>query len=109
MGPPVEAQTLLNHGINAYFSFGKQVFNGNKKVIACVKELPFERILSETDAPFQFLKNQQRTYVSEIKDIYKAAFSLRKDCESFEQFQNQLYKNFLILFMYPKPFNFGIL
>ena len=69
MGPPVEAQTLLNHGINAYFSFGKQVFNGNKKVIACVKELPFERILSETDAPFQFLKGEEYTDLNDIKII----------------------------------------
>ena len=69
MGPPVEAQTLLNHGINAYFSFGKQVFNGNKKVIACVKELPFEKILSETDAPFQFLKGEEYTDLNDIKII----------------------------------------
>ena len=69
MGPPVEAQTLLNHGINAYFSFGKQVFNGNKKVIACVIELPFERILSETDAPFQFLKGEKYTDLNDIKII----------------------------------------
>ena len=109
MGTPVEALSLRRRGINAYFSFGKQLLNNNKKTIACMSELPLEMLMCETDAPFQFLKNQQRTYVSEIKDIYKAAFSLRKDCESFEQFQNQLYKNFLILFMYPKPFNFGIL
>lgn len=69
MGPPVEAQSLLNKGINGYFSFGKQLLNGNKKAIACVHELPPERILSETDAPFQFLKGESYTTLSDIKKI----------------------------------------
>jgi TatD DNase family protein len=71
MGPPVEAKTLLERGINGYFSFGKQLFNGNKKVIACVKELPPERILSETDAPFQYLKGEKYTDLKEIKRVYE--------------------------------------
>ena len=70
MGPPIEAETLLKHGINGYFSFGKQIFNGNKKVIACVKELPYERVLTETDAPFQYLKGEKYTDLSEIKKVY---------------------------------------
>ena len=69
MGSPVEAESLLRRGINAYFSFGKQVMNGNKKVIACVRELPGERVLTETDAPFQTLKNEQYTVLEDIKII----------------------------------------
>jgi TatD DNase family protein len=69
MGPPAEAESLLDRGINAYFSFGKQVLNGNKKVIACVRELPGERVLAETDAPFQYLKNEQYTSLSDIEKI----------------------------------------
>ena len=68
MGPPVEAQSLLDRGINGYFSFGKQLLNGNKKARACVCELPSERVLAETDAPFQFLKGEQYT---DLKDIIK--------------------------------------
>lgn len=68
MGPPVEAQSLLDRGINGYFSFGKQLLNGNKKASACVCELPSERVLAETDAPFQFLKGEQYT---DLKDIIK--------------------------------------
>ena len=66
MGPPVEAQSLLNRGINGYFSFGKQLLNGNKKAIACVRELPAERILAETDAPFQYLKGEKYTNPEDI-------------------------------------------
>ncbi len=69
MGPPVEALSLCSHGINAYFSFGKQLLNNNKKTIACVKELPLQRILPETDAPFQFLKGEKATSPSEIKKV----------------------------------------
>ena len=42
--------------------------NGNKKARACVCELPSERVLAETDAPFQFLKGEQYT---DLKDIIK--------------------------------------
>ena len=77
MGPPVEAQSLLNRGINGYFSFGKQLLNGNKKAIACVRELPEERVLAETDAPFQFLKGESYTKPSEISLVYKEIESIR--------------------------------
>ena len=55
MGPAREAETLLSRGINAYFSFGKQIMNNNKKVLDCVQNLPLQNLLLETDAPFQFL------------------------------------------------------
>ena len=71
MGPPVEVESLLKHGINGYFSFGKQLLNGNKKAIACVKELPEERVLAETDAPFQFLKGEKYTDLRDIVNIYE--------------------------------------
>ena len=70
MGPPVEAKALLKHGINGYFSFGKQLLNGNKKAIACVKELPFKSVLAETDAPFQFLKGEKFTRLQDITRVY---------------------------------------
>lgn len=78
MGPPVEARSLLERGINGYFSFGKQLLNGNKKAIACIKELPSERILAETDAPFQYLKGEKYTELTDIKRVYDAM-----DCFAF--------------------------
>ncbi len=71
MGPSLEAQSLLKHGINAYFSFGKQLLNGNKKAIACVGQLPAERVLAETDAPFQYLKGERYTELKDIKKVYE--------------------------------------
>ena len=94
MGTPVEALSLCRRGINAYFSFGKQLMNNNKKTIACMSELPLEKLLCETEAPFQFLKGEPRTNISDIKTIYQAAFALRNDCSNFEDFQKQLEKNY---------------
>ena len=81
MGPPVEAKSLLNRGINGYFSFGKQLLNGNKKAIACVKELPAERVLPETDAPFQYLKGEKYTKLSDIKIITEEIYKLKQFVE----------------------------
>ena len=72
MGPPLEACSLLERGINGYFSFGKQLLNGNKKAIACVMELPADRILAETDAPFQYLKGEDHTDLKDILRVYEA-------------------------------------
>ncbi len=94
-----EAQSLLNHGINAYFSFGKPLINGNKKSIDCVKNLPPERLLFETDAPFQTLKGQTVTFPSEIELVYKKAAELRSaDCEELAAIA---YRNFKIAFGLP--------
>lgn len=79
MGTPIEAKSLLNRGINAYFSFGKQIFNNNKKVLACVRELPAERVIAETDAPYQFLKGESFTAPNEILKIIKEMNRLKKN------------------------------
>ncbi|MCR5437504.1 MAG: TatD family hydrolase [Treponema sp.] len=96
MGSFVEAQSLYKRGINAYFSFGKQVMNNNKKVVECVQKLPLEKLLLETDAPFQFLKGEQRTYISDIKNIYDAVKDLLK--LDYDMLLNVLSNNFDSLF-----------
>jgi TatD DNase family protein len=52
-GSPAEGRALLKKGINAYFSVGAQAMNGRRQSIASVRELPRERLLVETDAPYQ--------------------------------------------------------
>lgn len=79
MGTAEEGESLLKRGINGYFSFGKQVFNNNKKVINCVKKLPENRVLGETDAPFQCLKGEEYTKPCEIKKILEEIEKLRKE------------------------------
>ena len=96
MGMPNEAKSLLERGINGYFSFGKQVMNNNKKVIACVRELPETVLLTETDAPWQFLKGETHTKPSDIKSIFEAFCQIRN--VSPENLQQSFKNNFSNLF-----------
>jgi len=48
-----EGEALLRRGVNAFFSFGAVVLNGHKRAVETCARLPLERLLSETDAPWQ--------------------------------------------------------
>ena len=96
MGMPNEAKSLLDRGINGYFSFGKQVMNNNKKVIACVRELPESVLLTETDAPWQFLKGEKCTTPADIKKIFEAFCQIRQT--EPEKLSQTLKINFFNLF-----------
>lgn len=70
-GSPTEAHSLLKRGVTGYFSFGKELIKGRKQSIRCLKELPLEVILVETDAPYQTLKNQKETPPEDIFLVYQ--------------------------------------
>jgi len=53
MGTAREAESLLARGIEAYFSFGAPILNGHKRAIEACAAIPADRLLSETDAPWQ--------------------------------------------------------
>lgn len=91
-----DAASILSHGINAYFSFGKPLLNGNKKSIGCVKELPLEKILLETDAPYQTLKGEEKTTPMQIKQVYEKACEIRG--MNMENLENCVLKNFFAAF-----------
>lgn len=99
MGTFNEAQSLLNKGINCFFSFGKPLLNGNKKAIECTCKLDSRQLLLETDAPFQVLKGEEYTKPSDIFNVYEKAFEIRRisseDKEKATGFTEQLYSNFL--------------
>ncbi len=87
-----EAQSLTNHGINAFFSFGKPILNGKKSAIECIQNLPLENLLLETDAPYQTLKGEQETFPSDIKKVYQKASELRG--LSLQELSEAIYVNF---------------
>ena len=91
-GGLTEAESMLKKGINAYFSIGKQVLNNNKKVINAAVNLPVNRLLTETDAPYQILKGEKETTAYDITRVYKKIAELRKISE--EELSDVLYCNF---------------
>lgn len=76
-GTFLEAASMSQKGVNAYFSFGKPVINGKKSAIECVKRLKRERILFETDSPYQTLKGETETLPQDILKVYEEAGKLR--------------------------------
>lgn len=75
---PKEAESIVSKGINAYFSLGKQLLNGNKKALQCAENIPPERLLLETDAPYQTLKGEQFTRLSDIRSVYEKTSEIKK-------------------------------
>jgi TatD DNase family protein len=90
-GSPADAKALLKRGLNAYFSIGAQAMNGRRLSVESIRELPLERILVETDAPYQKIhdpsafdkpvlsQNGQRTYsnLEDLRLIYNALAAMR--------------------------------
>lgn len=89
---PREALSILKHGLNAWFSFAKQILNGNKKSRACVQELPLDRLLLETDAPYQTLRGEQATSPMEIRRVYAEAALIRG--MTLDELADSLLRNF---------------
>jgi len=72
-----EARSLLRHGINAYFSFGNTIMLNHKQAIQCCSSLPTERLLTETDAPFQPRRGEKYSSWADLPLILKTAANLR--------------------------------
>lgn len=97
MGSVREANAFLERGINAFFSFGKPLLQGKKSATACIHELPMERLLLETDAPWQTLKDEKFTPVTDIMKVYEKAAEIRKfanvPCATVEEIGEAVRKN----------------
>lgn len=87
-----EALSLLDKGIDSYFSFGKPLLRGSKKNEECVTGLPIGRILFETDAPFQVSSGESFSRPEQISEVYERASVLRKI--SCDELVFQMSKNF---------------
>ena len=91
-GSITEANSLRKKGVNAFFSFGKPIPNGNKNAMDCVKSLPIDWLLLETDSPYQTLKGEVFTPPTDILKVYEQVFNLRK--ENSEIIASKIYENF---------------
>jgi len=97
-----EAEALLKRGINAYFSFGTVVLKNHKEAMASAAILPAERILLETDAPYQPLHGKAFSTWQDLSQICSCIADLRKyansSCATPEELEAQTTKNFLRIF-----------
>jgi len=76
-GPVNEARSLLEQGVNAYFSFGTPLLWNARKACACVAALPLERLVAETDAPWQPVRGKEITGPLDLVAVYQKLASLR--------------------------------
>ncbi|GHV69826.1 TatD family hydrolase [Spirochaetia bacterium] len=78
-GTGEDAASLLRRGVNAYFSFGSPIMLNHKEAIRCCAVFPAERILLETDAPFQPPRGKEFSSWAGLPDICAAAAKLRAE------------------------------
>jgi len=96
-----ESRSLLRHGINAYFSFGNTIMLNHKQAIQCCSSLPAERLLTETDAPFQPRRGEKYSSWADLPFILKTAANLRGESGNkidVSELESQIENNFKNIF-----------
>ena len=86
--------------LGAYFSFGgPYTFKNARKVVDSVREIPKERILSETDCPFLTPEPYRGQFPNEPKNIPHVVKRIAEIKEiSVEEMRSQIYENAKRLF-----------
>ena len=101
-GTPGEGEALLRRGINAFFSFSAAVINNHRKAMACAAAFPEDRLLLETDAPFQPPRGKTYSCWRDLDLICGGIAALRKkagsSCDSFEELETVTTANFFRAF-----------
>lgn len=72
-----EGNALLRRGVNAYFSFGNVILKDHKQAIRSCALFPAERLLTETDAPYQPARGQSFSHWEDLPRIIEAAAVIR--------------------------------
>jgi TatD DNase family protein len=73
-----EGTDLLKRGVAAYFSFGTPILLNHKTAMDACARLPPERLLLETDAPYQPLRGRAFSQWGDLPLILRGAAALRK-------------------------------
>jgi TatD DNase family protein len=72
-----EAGDLLKRGVNAFYSFGTTLLLNHREAMRSCALLPAERLLLETDAPYQPLRGRAYSAWADMAAILTAAAALR--------------------------------
>ena len=97
-----EGEALLRRGINAFFSFGAVVLKNHKDAVTCAALFPPDRLLLETDAPYQPLRGSAFSSWRDLSRICSAIAAFRKEagspCNTPEELDAQTTENFFRVF-----------
>jgi TatD DNase family protein len=100
-----EAEALLKRGINAFFSFGTVIKLNHREAKRCCALFPSNRLLCETDAPFQPLRGRAFSRYADLKDIIFSMAELRREagteCSNIQDLENNIETNFYNAFLSP--------
>ncbi|MCL2381905.1 MAG: TatD family hydrolase [Treponema sp.] len=77
-----EGESLLRRGINVFFSFGAAVLNNHREAMSCAACFPADRILLETDAPYQPVRGRAFSSWRDLEQICSRIAALRKQAHS---------------------------
>lgn len=101
-GTKGEGEAILRRGINAFFSFGTVVAKNHREAMACAAAFPKDRILLETDAPYQPLRGKTFSSWCDLDTVCSCIAGLRKEagspCFLPEELQDVTTKNFFRVF-----------
>jgi TatD DNase family protein len=93
-----EGISLLRRGVNAYFSFGNVIRLNHKQAMRCCALFPTERLLTETDAPFQAPRGQDFSHWADLPGIIETAAALSSEAASAKELEAQIEANFHAVF-----------
>ena len=101
-GTSVEGEALLKRGINVFFSFGNTVLKNHRQAMLSAAFFPPDRILLETDAPYQPLHGKACSSWRDLDAICSQIAALRKEsgspCATQEELDKMTTKNFFQVF-----------
>ena len=72
---------MLRRGINAFFSFGAAITLNHREAMRCCAAFPADKLLTETDAPFQPPRDREFSRYADIKTVLGAMETLRGQTE----------------------------
>jgi len=96
-GSFLEATSILKRKINAYFCIGKALLRGQKSQIEMASKFELKHLLTETDAPYMKLKDENYSKPCDIKIVSNYTSLLRKI--NTQELNKQLYENFQNVFL----------
>jgi TatD DNase family protein len=89
-GTAGEGEALLRRGINCFFSFGTPIILNHKGAIRACAALPADRLLLETDAPYQGLRGAPFSRWADLAAVLRGAAAIRQEAGTFRGTEAEL-------------------